>query len=132
MSDLLTGPLYKGSGRTQYGMRTAVWSLGLLVALMSGRAARAQANWWEDWKKGPTLGPSKPQQLRDFKYVQDRLAGWALPPGYTFNDGSCELAGAGQGAGKGAEQEAVLVGSEDMAMGRHGLLFITRFANILQ
>ena len=58
------------------------------------------------------------------KYVQDRLAGWALPPGYTFNDGSCELAGAGQGA--------VLVGSEDMAMGRHGLLFITRFAHILQ
>ena len=90
-------------------MRTAVWSLGLLVALKSGRAAGAQANW-------------------NFKYVQDRLAGWALPPGYTFNDGSCELAGAGQGAGQGA----VLVGSEDMAMGRHGLLFITRFAHILQ
>ena len=62
------------------------------------------------------------------KYVQDRLAGWALPPGYTFNDGSCELAGAGQGA----EQGAVMVGSEDMAMGRHGLLFITRFAHIIQ
>ena len=67
---------------------------------------------------------SKPQQPWSFKYVQDRLAGLSLPPGYTFNDGSCELAGAGQGA--------VMVGSEDMAMGRHGLLFITRFAHILQ
>ena len=71
---------------------------------------------------------SKPQQPWSFKYVQDRLAGLSLPPGYTFNDGSCELAGAGQGAGQGVG----LVGSEDMAMGRHGLLFITRFAHIIQ
>ena len=40
-------------------MRTAVWSLGLLVVLTSGGAARAQEMEEEgDTKEGQTLGPS--------------------------------------------------------------------------
>merc|ERR1711931_309729 len=44
---------------TQCRMRTAVWSLGLLVALTSGGAARAQEMEEEgDTKEGQTLAPS--------------------------------------------------------------------------
>jgi len=47
--------------------------------------------------------------------VQIRLESLQLPPGYSYNDEACELRGQGMG----------LLGSEDLAMGRHGLLFIS-------
>ena len=40
---------------------------------------------------------------------------FSLPQGFTVNDQSCELAGVGAG----------MFGSEDMALGRHGVLFIS-------
>ena len=39
----------------------------------------------------------------------------SLPHGFTFNDDHCELAGVGLG----------MIGSEDMALGKHSVLFVT-------
>ena len=47
--------------------------------------------------------------------VQIRLESVKLPPGYSYNDESCELIGQARG----------LLGTEDLALGRHGVLFIS-------
>jgi len=50
------------------------------------------------------------------KHLYDQKISWfSLPPGHTYNDKSCELSGLGVG----------LTGSEDVALGRYGVLFIT-------
>jgi len=50
------------------------------------------------------------------KHLYDQKNSWlSLPPGHTYNDDSCELTGLGVG----------LLGSEDVALGRYGVLFIT-------
>ena len=47
--------------------------------------------------------------------AQIRLESLKLPPGYSFNDESCQLMGQAMG----------LLGTEDLALGRHGVLFIS-------
>ena len=47
--------------------------------------------------------------------VQIRFESLSLPPGYSFNDQSCSLLGQGRG----------LLGTEDLALARHGVLFIS-------
>ena len=49
------------------------------------------------------------------KKAQIKLETLSLPPGYTFNDDKCSLIGSGKG----------LIGSEDLALGKHSILFIT-------
>ena len=49
------------------------------------------------------------------KKVQIWSESISLPPGYTFNDDTCSLVGVGKG----------LVGSEDLAIGRHAVVFVT-------
>ena len=44
------------------------------------------------------------------KHFMNKMEFFSLPGGFTFNDQSCELADLG-------------VGSEDLALGRHGVLF---------
>jgi len=48
-------------------------------------------------------------------WFDSKMEIFSLPQGFTVNDQSCELAGVGAG----------MLGSEDMALGRHGVLFIT-------
>ena len=47
--------------------------------------------------------------------VQIRLESLRPPPGYSYNDESCQLIGQARG----------LLGSEDLALGKHGILFIS-------
>ena len=47
--------------------------------------------------------------------VQIRLESLGLPPGYSYNDQTCSLLGKDRG----------LIGTEDLALGRHGVLFIS-------
>eukprot|EP00092_Neocalanus_flemingeri_P019484 GFUD01021109.1.p1 GENE.GFUD01021109.1~~GFUD01021109.1.p1 ORF type:complete len:411 (+),score=135.98 GFUD01021109.1:45-1235(+) len=49
------------------------------------------------------------------KVFLNKMESLALPAGFTFNDQACHLAGMGVG----------LMGSEDLALGKHGVLFIT-------
>jgi len=47
--------------------------------------------------------------------AQVRLESLKLPPGYSYNDEACQLVGQARG----------LLGTEDLALGRHGILFIS-------
>jgi len=47
--------------------------------------------------------------------IQIKIEKVRLPPGYTFNDENCVLVGQGRG----------MVGTEDLALGKHSVLFIT-------
>ena len=50
------------------------------------------------------------------KYFYDQKMAWfSLTPGTTFHDAGCDLAGQGVG----------MIGSEDLALGKHGVLFLT-------
>ena len=49
------------------------------------------------------------------KKVQIKIQSLSLPPGYSFNDEDCSLRGQGRG----------LIGSEDLALGRHSIIFVT-------
>ena len=49
------------------------------------------------------------------KKVQIRIQTLTLPPGYSFNDEDCSLIGQGRG----------MIGSEDLALGRHSIIFVT-------
>ena len=47
--------------------------------------------------------------------VKIRIQTLTLPPGYSFNDEDCSLIGQSRG----------LIGSEDLALGRHSIIFVT-------
>ena len=49
------------------------------------------------------------------KLFLNKMESLSLPSGFTFNDQGCHLVGLGVG----------LIGSEDLALGKHGVLFIT-------
>ena len=49
------------------------------------------------------------------RWIYNTKEFFALPPGYRINDKECTLAGVGKG----------MIGSEDMAVGKNGLLFVT-------